>query len=322
MDQRPIGNWDLAAYQLLMTAKPLLALAAILLTCSCVTPTSPPAAVAVSAQRPVFVQYRPGQAARYRLTAAYDGVLTQRGRCLGVVRDGRFSTLIWPETARVAFGDAGLEVSEQGGARVRLGDRIEFNGGLLPTGMAHGFGDDVLSVDMPMACAHYPGYDGWIAIVNPGFRKRETRMPDTEGKSAALPLPPAEKVSFLQFLPGQNGGVKLTGGYGGILTQRGPCLGLVKDDFFSTMIWPETARISYDRRGLLLHDTRSGASARLGDWIEITGGPLPPDASFQIGPPVLNYVMPIECARRPVPHRPGWIGIANPGFRIRPTRGG
>jgi hypothetical protein len=120
----------------------------------------------------VFVQYRPGQSERYRLEAPYYGVLTQRGPCLGVVRDGRFSTLIWPETARVAFGDAGIEVSEPGGVRVRLGDTIEFAGGLLPTKMAHGFGDDVLSVDMPMACAHYPGYDGWIAIVNPGFRKR------------------------------------------------------------------------------------------------------------------------------------------------------
>jgi hypothetical protein len=155
-----------------MIAKPLLAFAAFLLTCSCATPAPPSAAAAVSAERPVFVQYRPGQAARYRLAAPYDGVLTQRGPCLGVVRDGRFSTLIWPETARVSSGDAGVEVSEPGGARVRLGDTIEFAGGLLPAGMAHGFGDDVLSVDMPMACARYPGYDGWIAIVNPGFRKR------------------------------------------------------------------------------------------------------------------------------------------------------
>ncbi|HYW15024.1 MAG TPA: hypothetical protein VE891_02580 [Allosphingosinicella sp.] len=155
-----------------MKVKSLPALAPILLVWSCATSEPPPAAVAVSADRPVFVQYRPGQAARYRLMAAYDGVLTQRGPCLGVVRDGLFSTLIWPETARVAFGDGGVEASEPGGARVRLGDTIEFTGGLLPTGMAHGFGDDVLSVDMPMACARYPGYDGWIAIVNPGFRRR------------------------------------------------------------------------------------------------------------------------------------------------------
>ena len=172
MDQKPFGNLGLITYPLLMTAKLPFVLAAILLACSCAPAAPPPAVASVSAERPVFVQYRPGQAARYRLAAPYDGVVTQRGPCLGVVRDGRFSTLIWPETARVAFGDAGFEVSEPGGARVRLGDRIEFPGGLLPTGMAHGFGDDVLSVPMPMACAHYPGYDGWIAIVNPGFRKR------------------------------------------------------------------------------------------------------------------------------------------------------
>ena len=155
-----------------MRAKPLFVLAPVLLSCSCATPAPPPPAAAVSAERPVFVQYRPGQAARYRLAAAYSGVLTQRGPCLGAVRDGRFSTLIWPETARIAFGPAGLEVSEAGGEPVRLGDTIEFTGGPLPPGMTHALGAGVLSVDTPMACARWPGYDGWLAIVNPGFRKR------------------------------------------------------------------------------------------------------------------------------------------------------
>lgn len=120
----------------------------------------------------MFVQYRPGQAARYRLESPYYGVLTQRGPCLGVVRDGRFSTLFWPETARIHFGGDGLEISEAGGERVRLGDMIEFTGGPLPPGMTHSLGADVLSVETPMACARYPGYDGWLAIVNPGFRRR------------------------------------------------------------------------------------------------------------------------------------------------------
>lgn len=133
--------------------------------------TAPPVVAEQAAERPVFVQYRPGQAARYRLEAPYDGVLTQRGPCLGVVRDGRFSTLFWPETVRIEFGAAGLEVSEPGGAPVRLGDTIEFTGGPLPQGMPHPLGADVLSVDTPMACARYPGYDGWLAIVNPGFRR-------------------------------------------------------------------------------------------------------------------------------------------------------
>jgi len=126
---------------------------------------------------------------------------------------------------------------------------------------------------------------------------------------------PVGRPTFLQFLPGQDGGMRLAEAYSGILSQRGPCLGLLKGDLFSTIIWPETARLGYDARGLLLQDASSGASARLGDQLQTTGGALPPDARFQLGPPVLNDVVPIECARRPVPHRAGWIGIANPGFR-------
>lgn len=147
---------------------------AVLLAAGCASPDAavPPSAEAHAAERPVFVQYRPGQAARYRLTAAHSGVLTQRGPCLGVVRDGRFSTLFWPETARIMFDDTGLEVSEPGGEPVRLGDTIEFTGGPLPPGMTHPLGEGVFSVGTPMACAKYPGYDGWLAVVNPGFRRR------------------------------------------------------------------------------------------------------------------------------------------------------
>lgn len=146
----------------------------VLLAAGCASPPAalPPSDEAQAAERPVFVQYRLGQAARYRLTAAYSGVLTQRGPCLGVVRDGRFSTLFWPETARISFGAGGFEVSEAGGEPLRLGDTIEFTGGPLPPGMTHALGADALSVDTPMACAKYPGYDGWLAIVNPGFRRR------------------------------------------------------------------------------------------------------------------------------------------------------
>src|SRR5215213_10326815 len=116
-----------------MIARFLFVPAAILLTCSCAT-LGPPPVVAAAQERPVFIQYRPGQALRYRLEAPYDGVLTQRGPCLGVVRDGRFSTLFWPETARIHFSAAGLEVSEAGGEPVRLGDTIVFTGGPLPAG--------------------------------------------------------------------------------------------------------------------------------------------------------------------------------------------
>ena len=129
-----------------------------------------------------------------------------------------------------------------------------------------------------------------------------------------------DRPSFLRFLPGQDGGVRLKAPYGGVLTQQGPCLGLLDEQgFFSTVVWPETARLERGPRGLVLRDARSGVTARLGDRIEGTGGPLPKGARFELGPPVLNHVMPIECARRPVPQRaswsgPGWIAIVNPAF--------
>lgn len=131
-------------------------------------------AAATAQELPVFMQYRPGQNGRVTLNAPSGGVLSQRGRCLGMIRDdGRFATLVWPATARMEFDAKGLVVVDPvGGGRVRLGDYVVFTGGPVPRGTAYPFGDDVHTVDMPMACAHYPGYDGWIAIVNPGFRKR------------------------------------------------------------------------------------------------------------------------------------------------------
>jgi hypothetical protein len=120
---------------------------------------------------------------------------------------------------------------------------------------------------------------------------------------------------FPQYRPGETGGVRLTAPYGGILAQRGPCLGLLNGDLFTTMIWPETARLSFDERGLLLQDMRSGAAVRLGDWVSITGGPLPPGTQHALGEPVLTEQFALECARRPDLNRDGWIGIVNPGFR-------
>jgi hypothetical protein len=130
-----------------------------------------------------------------------------------------------------------------------------------------------------------------------------------------------DRPSFLQFLPGQDAAVPLAEPFSGILAQQGPCLGLLRGEFFSTVVWPETARVEYDRDGLVLRDGLSGSSARLGDRIEALGGPLPAAARLQLGPPTLNLVMPIECARRPIPQDPawsgpGWIAVVNPGFRV------
>lgn|GEM_PF-6485293 len=123
-------------------------------------------------ERPVFMQYQPGKAP-VALKASSGGILTQRGPCLGLIRDdGRFATAVWPATARIEFHALGLIVVDgQGAGRVRLGDYVLFTGGPLPKGTRYPLGGDVHVVDMPMACARWPGYDGWIAIVNPGFRK-------------------------------------------------------------------------------------------------------------------------------------------------------
>jgi hypothetical protein len=123
-------------------------------------------------ERPVFMQYLPGKAP-LALDAPSGGILTQRAQCLGVIGDdGRFATAVWPATARIEFDASGLVVVDgQGPGRLRLGDYVRFTGGPLPRGARYPFGGEVHVVEMPMACAHYPGYDGWIAIVNPGFRK-------------------------------------------------------------------------------------------------------------------------------------------------------
>lgn len=121
-------------------------------------------------ERSAFIQYRAGQSAPYQLDAPYGGTLTQRGPCLGIVREGRFSTLIWPETARIGFDRQGLVVSDaRDGTKVRLGEYVQFTGGPLLQGMTHPLGGETLCTDMPIVCAQYPGYDGWIAIVNSGF---------------------------------------------------------------------------------------------------------------------------------------------------------
>jgi hypothetical protein len=128
-------------------------------------------------ERPVFMQYLPGKAPLV-LEAPSGGILTQRGPCLGVVLDdGRFATAVWPATARIEFDDRGLVVADggEGGARLRLGDYVQFTGGPLPKGARYPLGGDVHVVDMPMACARWPGYDGWIAIVNSHFRKGRRR---------------------------------------------------------------------------------------------------------------------------------------------------
>jgi hypothetical protein len=142
----------------------------------------------------------------------------------------------------------------------------------------------------------------------------------TSACAASTPAPSAgTRPAFSSYREGATHPVTLTAPYGGYLTQQGPCLGLTIGGRFATIIWPETARLTSDSRGLLLTDQRSGAKLRLGDYLEGTGGPLPKGMPHDIGEVTLTEGFPIECARWR--GYDGWIGIVNSGFtKGRPPR--
>jgi hypothetical protein len=149
-----------------MTTKFAFQLAALALTSACASNQAPAAGT-----RPAFSSYRAGATRPFSLTAPYGGYLTQQGPCLGLTIDGRFATIIWPETARLTVDSGGLLLTdERSGARLRLGDYLQGTGGPLPPGARHSIGDDILTETFPVECARWHGYDGWIGIVNPGFR--------------------------------------------------------------------------------------------------------------------------------------------------------
>jgi hypothetical protein len=143
--------------------------AASLLLAACIsTPSEPlgPQRQVIPGASAVFMHFPPGEKPPFKSKAAAGGVLTQRGQCLGIVgSDGRFATLYWPATARVEADSHGLVlVDTVGGGRVRLGDYMVFAGGSVPRTVRFPFGET------PLECARWPGYDGWLAIVNSGFR--------------------------------------------------------------------------------------------------------------------------------------------------------
>ena len=138
------------------------------LTTACASSTQAPSAGA----RPAFSSYRADATRPFTLSAPYGGILTQQGKCLGLTIDGRFATIIWPETARLEFDWRGLLLTDsRSGAALRLGDYLEGTGGPLPPDTPHSIGDDILTDTFPIECARWRGYDGWIGIVNPGFKK-------------------------------------------------------------------------------------------------------------------------------------------------------
>jgi predicted metalloenzyme YecM len=99
---------------------------------------------------------------------------------------------------------------------------------------------------------------------------------------------------------------------------------LVKDGFFSTVIWPETARSATIDGDCCCAICAAASRRDLATALREAAARCRPACIFELGPPVLNYVMRIECARRPIPKDPawtgpGWIAIVNPGFRVAPA---
>jgi hypothetical protein len=146
-----------------------LCISGLALSCACATaPTEAPPA---SANRPAFPRFSPGSP-EPPTAGSYAGYLSRKGPCLGLTVGGRFATVIWPRTARLRFDARGLIVSDSSsGASLRLGDWLVGEGGPLPPGYRQPLGEPELSETMPIECARYPGYDGWIATLRPGFRK-------------------------------------------------------------------------------------------------------------------------------------------------------
>lgn len=174
MDQKLLADGGEAAYPLDMDTKYAFLLLALAATSACVGSTQAPTA----APRPAFSSYKAGASHPAAPITPYGGYLTQQGPCLGLTIDGRFATIVWPETARLASDQRGLLLTDRrSGAALRLGDYLEGTGGPLPTGTPHSLADDILTEPFPIECARWRGYAGWIGIVNSGFTKGRPARP-------------------------------------------------------------------------------------------------------------------------------------------------
>lgn len=125
--------------------------------------------------------------------------------------------------------------------------------------------------------------------------------------SACATVTTAQRPAFPKFLTSADRIFTAASG-GGYLTQRGPCLGLASrtGDNFRTVIWPDTANLTVDSGGLLITDSSNGAVIRLGDYVIVGGGALPPGTAQTLASQ-LTEPIPAECA--------GSVGTVNPGFR-------
>lgn len=125
--------------------------------------------------------------------------------------------------------------------------------------------------------------------------------------STAMPL----AAAFPRFREAARNRIALTAEGRGYLAQRGRCLGLMGQGVFSTVVWPETARLSFDRDGLVVEDRESGAAVRLGDFLATSGGQLPAGLANDMEPQLTEPV-PAECAQQVI--------TVNPGFRKMPDQ--
>ena len=77
--------------------------------------------------------------------------------------------------------------------------------------------------------------------------------------------------AFPRFKQADTQRILATAAGGGYLTRQGRCLGLATraGTNFRAVIWPETARLTMDSAGLLLTDSASGTSARIGDYLTV-----------------------------------------------------
>ena len=87
---------------------------------------------------------------------------------------------------------------------------------------------------------------------------------------AGDPLPAFPRIDAAKLPSGER--IFLLAGLDAELVRRGPCLGVGRGADFRTIIWPETARIGRDRRGIYAADRSSGARVHLGDRIVGGGG--------------------------------------------------
>ena len=120
--------------------------------------------------------------------------------------------------------------------------------------------------------------------------------------SADAPLPPFP--TFPRETAGANERIYLAAASYGRLTLQGNCLGMTgSGGGFATVVWPYTASLRRDARGLFVIDADSGAKLRLGDWMVFGSGPTDGDTAYDSP---LSEPVSAECRNRMIALSPGF----------------